>query len=96
MLNVKFDSYGYDGDSAFISMTEKNRLKYKQGANVERKLTELGSFFSEAGQETVVLNQWEFKTTDGYGSTDSQESDQDYFEPTPEDDSLSNPDDLID
>lgn len=63
MANVKFDLYGYNSDSAFISMTEKNKLKYQQGANVERKLTELGSFFSESGQETVVLNRWEFQTT---------------------------------
>ena len=74
MANVKFDLYGYNGDSAFISMTEKNKLKYQQGANVERKLTELGSFFSESGQETVVLNQWEFQTTTTQNAVDASES----------------------
>ena len=82
MLGENFDSYGYESQDSFISMSVKNGLKYQKATKVKRKLTEIGSFFSEAGQETGGLNQWQFKTEND-GVSSPQESSPSMAESSP-------------
>ena len=57
MLYNAYDSYGYKETQAFITTAERKGVKFKAPKNVEQHLTEIGSFYSEAGQPTGDLNQ---------------------------------------
>ena len=55
MMSRKYDSYGYDTTEAFVTLEAQKKLKYPSVKYVAPELTELKSFFTEAGHGTVDL-----------------------------------------
>lgn len=57
MLDNYYDSYGYKMPEHFVTTAEIKKVKFAPANHIEQNLTEIGSFFSETGQETGALSQ---------------------------------------
>ena len=55
MLDTMYDSYGYKPNKEFFSLADQKKLKYPPVKRVPQVLTEVESFISNAGPQTVDL-----------------------------------------